>query len=533
MFFVLPSAVYPRQNVERLFKGLYRLGNVIHAMSFVVLMTEFYTRLESSLPGYFTSSEVYLSPQLAIVMDSCVYTGLLNIGGVRSNVEVSEGSLPAALLYMAQYILAILIVEFLAIINGVVGSSGYSAGRRHLRVMGVHIPIYHIIATTAVLYCIALIVLAWVTYPLQRFYGDAVLSCVTALGARNETLLLASEYDALHLFDTPIEWAFAAGLVNLALYIAGIFVLSWYSSDPATVLLSVSSVPWEKRGVMCTTDKAALRIHTTAREAILKEAREALARGEKVRIVRSYALMTEADYEAQVEEMRRLFAQRAKEEQYEQMWTYFERESDLDEGGLLWRRQIAQPPPPPPPQRHYQQGQYDLDEAPYIDGKHAALDGDGLNDVFIGREHEEQMWNEFGDDMYVVEADESAKLEEVAELEPKRRHRRHKKRRHRRRGGDGDKYGYDNGEEYVVDNADVLIHADELEEPEPHGGEVDEGEEIEEYGGEEGEEHDHDHHHRHRRRRHRHYEESADARADAELDGELEVASPLEDADEL
>ncbi|ORC85187.1 uncharacterized protein TM35_000371600 [Trypanosoma theileri] len=534
MFFVLPSAVYPRQTVERLFKALYQLGNVIHAMSFVVLMTEYYIRLQSSLPDYFTRSEVSLSPQLALVMNSCNYSGMLNVGGVRSKVEVTEGSLPAVLLYMTQYILAILVVEFLAIVNNALGIMGYSAGRRHLRVIGLHVPVYHVSATISILYCIALIVLSWVVYPTRTFYSDAVLYCVTTLGSENNTMLLMSEYDSLHLFDTPLEWAFAAAVVNLALYIAGIVVLSWHSCDSATVLLSASSVPWEKHGLMCTTDKAALRIHTTARETILKEAREALARGEKVRIVRSYALMTEADYEAQVEEMRRRFAERAKEEQYEQMCTYFERESDLDEGGLLWRRQVLQPPPPPPPpQRHYEQGQYELDEGPFIDGKHVGLSGDAFVDIFDNRDHEEQLWNQFGDDTYLMEADDGGELVGVSPNEKKKRHRHHKRRRHRHHEGEIDRsYHNKSNEDDEEENGAVFIDADALEEPEPYEIEADEGvgeaeieDEIEE------EEDDQTHRRHHRRRRHRHRRGSAEP--NVELEGDYEMASPIEDADEL
>ncbi|RNF22908.1 uncharacterized protein Tco025E_02973 [Trypanosoma conorhini] len=343
MFFVLPSPVYPRRRQERVLKGLYQLCNTVDVVCFVVLMTEFYVRLESSLPGYFTHGNVTVGLGLWTATENCNYSAEIRMGRVFSTLSVDGGSLPVPLMVMAQYAIAILVMLFLAILNNAVSLINYSAGGRHLRICGVHVPFYHILCVFSFLYCFVLIVLVFVTQPVRGFYKEAVLACAAQLESSNPALLLASEYDDYNIFSTPVEWALAAALINLCIYCVGAAVLTWNSHSREIVLFSEAPVPWEGRGVRCKTNKPALRLHTTARDTILGEAHAALSRGEGVRIVCSYALMTEAEYETQVEEMRQRFSAEMKEEQFEQLRSHFGRASDLEENGFLWRRQAAPP----------------------------------------------------------------------------------------------------------------------------------------------------------------------------------------------
>ncbi|RNE97847.1 hypothetical protein TraAM80_09102 [Trypanosoma rangeli] len=540
MLFVFPSAVYPRRTGERLFKRLYQFCNIVHVVCFVVLMAEFCVRLESSLPGYFTRSRVTLDLGLQTATDHCNYSAEIKIGGISSTLSVNSNSLPVPLMVMAQYVIAILVVQFLAILNSALSLANYSAGVRHLRICGVHVPFYHILCVLSVLYCVVLIVMVFVTRPVRNFYTDAVVACAEQARSRDPALLLQSEYDNYNTFSTPIEWALAAALINLCIYCLAATVLTWRSYSREVVLFSEATVPWEKRGVRCGTNKPALRIHTKARDAILNEAHEALSRGEKVRIACIYALMTEAEYEAQVEEMRQRFSAQMKEEQFEQLRTHFGHASDLEESGLFWRRHTA-PPPPPPDDADRLFGAAGF--SPANNDTVRIGDGDKFDEILDDPDFEVQFWSEYDTSDYdVADADDGG---ELAEWPPQpggaQKHRTQKRRHRHRRDVEGGRVQEEQEEEEEE-------KVNEKEEEEEEGEEealsavpgarrtADDAEAMGREGVEAAQEalqrgpHNHRNRH-HRRRRRRSYEA---VEREGELDGQLAAPEPpVEPADEL
>ncbi|ESL07934.1 hypothetical protein TRSC58_04372 [Trypanosoma rangeli SC58] len=530
MFFVFPSAVYPRRPGERLFKRLYQLCNVVHVVCFVVLIVEFCVRLESSLPGYFTRSTVSLDLGLQTATDNCNYSAEIKIGGTSSTLSVNSTSLPVPLMVMAQYVIAILVIQFLAILNSALSLANYSAGVRHLRICGLHVPFYHVLCVFSVLYCVVLIVMVFVTRPMRNFYADAVVACAEQARSRDPALLLQSEYDDYNTFSTPIEWALAAALINLCIYCLAATVLTWKSHRREVVLFSEATVPWEKRGVRCGTNKAALRIHTKARDAILAEAHEALSRGEKVRIACSYALMTEAEYEAQVGEMRKRFSEQMKEEQFEQLRSHFGHASDLEESGLFWRRQTA-PPPPPPDDADQFFGAAGL--SPANNDTVRIGDGDEFDGILDDPDFGVQFWSEYDTSDYdVADADDGG---ELAEWPPqpggaqkhrtqKRHHRHHRHRRDVEGGRVQEEMEEEEGEEEVLSEMPGARRtADDVEAVSREG--VEAAQEALQRG-------PYSHRHRrHRRHRCRSYEA---AEREGELDGQLAAPEPpVESADEL
>ncbi|KAG8348063.1 hypothetical protein TRVL_01113 [Trypanosoma vivax] len=335
MFFVAPYAALPRQTVEMVFGGLYKLNILVHGISFIVLMTQYTLRLESSLNGYLSSRTPSLSESLRVVMHDCEYIGTLSIAGAQLTVGVNGNSLTAALVSMTQHVIAILTIQFLALANNLVWDRLYSSGIRNTYVFGTRMPISHIISTLSFVYCITLIVLVCMAKPLQDYYSRGVSTCAAQLSEQDPEAFSKSGFDDVHMFGVPLEIALTAAAVNLVIYVISAIARICKSRDKGAMLLTMADTPWELPGLRFAVDKAALTIHTAARESILAEARAAIERGEEVRIVRGYTLMTEEDYQEQLEQMREEFASRTRKEQLENMHAQFER-SEIDDTGLLW-----------------------------------------------------------------------------------------------------------------------------------------------------------------------------------------------------
>ncbi|RHW69770.1 hypothetical protein DPX39_100079000 [Trypanosoma brucei equiperdum] len=336
MFFVFPFPTSPRQRVERVMRVLYQLGAAIFVISYVVLLTEADVRLQAGMHGSFSAPGANLSDSLEMVMSNCEYEGIMSIYGVGVVVGVNAKSLPFAIISMLQHMRAVLVVQFLAALNGVAGGYCYSTNIRHMHLFGLHVPVHLILNVLAYVLTVTIIALVAVSGPVRSYYSASLEFCAAKLAEEDNEKLLESGFDGFHLFGTRLEWAMGAAIVNLIIYTIGLVTRVYKSHDPAIALFSMSDVPWERTGIRLSVDKAALSIHTAARERIISEARDAIGRGERVRIVRSYALMTEADYNEQVEEMRRLFATRAQEEQFKNMHSLLEDEPHAGGSAMHW-----------------------------------------------------------------------------------------------------------------------------------------------------------------------------------------------------
>ncbi|EKG03885.1 hypothetical protein TCSYLVIO_005058 [Trypanosoma cruzi] len=521
MFFVFPSVIYPRRTEERIFKGLYHICNAAHFISLVVLLTEFYVRQTSVFPGYFGGGEVSLSPGLKAASENCNYSKDIRIGEIRTVIHVNSENLPLPLRVMAECIIAVLVVQFLAVLNNVLSLLNYSAGRRHLRICGVHVPFYHILSTFSIIYCVVLVAVVWITYPMRNFYREAILACAAEVFAKNSTKLAESEFDGYDTFSTPIEWAFSAAVINLFICFLGVGVLIWNSYKPEIRLFSEATVPWEGRGLSCRPNKAALRIHTKARDRILSEAREALEQGQKVRIMCSYALMTEAEYEAQVQEMQQLFATQLKEQQFEHLHTHFDRESELEGNGLLWRRQTSPPPPPPEDADEF----FNMEDISPVNGNGVKIGGgDEFCEILDEPDIEERFWSECEGSGYEAEnADDGGELARGPLQGGTQDHRlRKKRRRHRHQLGVESEIATQR-ERASIAQPDL---GEALYDGEATGQEGLQGDSEESLQG-------HRHHHARRRRRRRHHSHAV-AKRDGESEGQIADAEVrFEDADEL
>lgn len=352
--FVVANPTYPRLGVEKSFKTIYNLGALAHLISLVVVMTEFYLRLQSSIPNYFTSSQFTMGDTIRLVMTNCDYTADITLGSVTGKNVVSLDSIPIGMMFISQYILAILIVELLLIITTAMNTMNYTTGNRHLRVLGFHIPMYHIQITFTYVYSIVIICMVWIVYSQRMHYNSAVNECAEKLRSSDPTALLIAEFDTYHIFGTPIEWPFAAAVITIVLNLAGVIVRLYRTRDVATILFSEANWPWESRKVNCTVIKSRLATHAREREAIFKQVNEAIARGERVRIVRSYRVVNEEEYlqkdrDAEEEKQKKL-----QEERLAVMMDELEVGEKLGVGRTTslpifsWgRRGVREPPPPP------------------------------------------------------------------------------------------------------------------------------------------------------------------------------------------
>ncbi|KAK7196193.1 hypothetical protein NESM_000554500 [Novymonas esmeraldas] len=346
MLFLYPTAQYPRRALEYVFKSLYMVANLIHMVSLVVLISDFYTRLSNSMPYYYSNSDLVISDTIRLVMDNCVYNGSIHLGNVRGTVAVSAGNIGYGLMTTAQYVTSLFVLEFLLLVNNVIVAFNYSKGNRHLRMFGVHIPFYHISVMMTQVYSIAIVVCVWAFDDNRQLFQRALQYCAEEKRRTNNDLLLHSEFDGYTIFSTAVYWPFAATCVAELIYLAAAVVLCYFSYDRATILLSEADAPWESRGVMCGTYKPLLKLHTAQRNAIIEDARNALKEGQKVRIVRSYQLITEEDFEALVQAMREQVARALKEKQFEQLKkTFGDNEAQLDNMGFAWRENLMAAPP--------------------------------------------------------------------------------------------------------------------------------------------------------------------------------------------
>lgn len=345
MFFIYPAPQYPRRALEFVFKSLYMLANTIHLMSLVVLLSDFHIRLSNSMPSYYTNRDLVISDAILLVMEDCTYNGSIRLGNVRGTVEVTAGNIGYGLMTTAQYVTGLFVLEFLLLVNNLLVAFNYTKGNRHLRIFGVHVPLYHITVMMTQVYSIVIVVLVWAFDGNRQLFQRALQHCAEEMRKTKYEQLLQSEFDGYTIFSTAVYWPFAATCASELIYIFGLIFLCYFSNDEGIILFSEADAPWESRGFLCNTSKPLLRLHTAQRNAIIEDARNAIKEGQKVRIVRSYQLITEEAFEALVQAMREQVARALKEKQFEQMKrTFGDNESQLDNMGFAWRENLMASP---------------------------------------------------------------------------------------------------------------------------------------------------------------------------------------------
>ncbi|CAG9583816.1 conserved hypothetical protein [Leishmania major strain Friedlin] len=341
MFFIYPTPQYPRRALEFVFKSLYMFANTMHLISLVVLISDFYTRLSNSMPSYYTNRDLVISDAILLVMENCIYTGSIRLGNVHGTVEVTAGNIGYGLMTTAQYVTGLFVLEFLLLVNNFLVAFNYTKGNRHLRIFGVHVPLYHITVMMTQVYSIAIVVLVWAFDGNRQLFQRALQHCAEEMRKTRYEQLLKSEFDGYTIFSTAVYWPFAATCVAELIYVSAVVFLCYFSNDEGIILFSEADAPWESRGLLCNTSKPLLKLHTAQRNAIIEDARNAIKEGQKVRIVRSYQLITEEAFEALVQAMREQVARALKEKQFEQLKrTFGDNESQLDNMGFAWRENL-------------------------------------------------------------------------------------------------------------------------------------------------------------------------------------------------
>lgn len=329
-------------------KSVYALANACTAAAMVVLITEYADFLGNSLPNYYTSSDVTLADNLKYVLTGCTYTGEIHLMNARYNLSVGEENIVLGLMQCAQYITALFSLLFVTIIINGISLSLYRAGDRHIRVFGIHVPIYH--GMVVMSYFINFVTIGTTfSFDSQRiFFRDAVDYCSSVARSADLNAFLSSEFTGYTILKTAVYWPLAAACANLLIFLTAFAVRSFHSYHKADILLSEADAPWEKRGFSCSTSKPLLRLHTTQRNAIVEEANAAMKEGMKVRIVRSYQLLTDEDYEDLVLAMQQQVDETIRDEQFELLRQNFgEDETAWSQSGFMWRDSLPWAVPTP------------------------------------------------------------------------------------------------------------------------------------------------------------------------------------------
>nr|CCC93851.1 unnamed protein product [Trypanosoma congolense IL3000] len=173
----MPFPTYPREAADVVLRGFYRLGAAAFIISFVVLTVEIRARLQASIPGGLRSTEPNLSEPLSMVMENCEYLGTMRVYGVYVNVGVNDKSLPSAIISMLQYAAAVLVVQFLAVVNSAIGVYLYAACVQNIYIVGLNIPAHLVVNVLAFVYCVTLISLVAMSSSFREYYSSSLDFC--------------------------------------------------------------------------------------------------------------------------------------------------------------------------------------------------------------------------------------------------------------------------------------------------------------------------------------------------------------------
>lgn len=457
MLYVYPTPQYPRTTLEASVKSLYGLTNAVTGIAMIVLITEFAVFLGNCMPEFFTNSDLVLSPGLQYVLDGCTYTGEIRLMGVGATVTVTAEGISLGLMQCAQYILALCCLLFVTIMGNGISLSLYRAGDRHIRVWGVHVPVYH--GMVSFMYIINFTTIGTTfSYNTQRlFFEEAVHYCTERAKKNDYEGFLNSEFSGYTILSTAVWWAISAACANLCIFIVAFIIRCYMSYNKADILLSEADVPWEKRGFSCSTSKPLLRLHTTQRNAIVEEANAAMKEGMEVRIVRSYQLVTEEDYQELVTAMREQVEETIKDEQFEILRQNFgEDVNTWDQSGFMWRDDLPWALPTP------------LDSAEEAEETEVDMPS-GAAEGFYGEgedgnvEGPNDVWREDGEGAEVDEEyDDGNAVEEEAEAEwASHLHRPHRHRRRHFRSYEAEPLE-DPEEGYPFEEGEELMEANEM-----------------------------------------------------------------------
>lgn len=341
MLYIYPTPQYPRSKLEAKIKTLYSLVNVVTFCCMVVLIVQYANFLQNCLPEYYTNSDLVLAPSLLLVLTNCVYTGEIHLMNVKTQLSTDKNGIILALLQCAQYITALFSLAFVTIVFNGLSLFLYRDGNRHARIFGVHLSLYHGCVAACYFLNFAIIGTTFSFYASLKYFNAAVEYCASQEELRDADAFYDSEFTNYTIFSAGVFFPFVGACFNLGTYLFSFMVRCFLSNKRPEILLSEADAPWERRGLICRTSKPLLSLHTAQRRVILEEARSAMKEGLKVRIARSYQLVTEEDYREMVEAMRKQVEENLKEEQFELLLHNFGEDEEVwDNRGFMWRDSI-------------------------------------------------------------------------------------------------------------------------------------------------------------------------------------------------
>lgn len=322
-------------------KTLYSLVNVVTFCCMVVLIVEYVNFLKNCLPEYYTNADLVLAPSLSLVLSNCTYTGDIHLMNVKTELTTDKNGIILALLQCAQYITAIFSLAFVTIVFNGFSLFLYRDGNRHARIFGVHLSVYHCCVAACYFLNFSVIGTTFCFYAPRQYFIDAISYCAMQEEERNREAFLDSEFTNYTILSAQVFFPFIGACFNLGTYLFSFVVRCFLSNKKAEILLSEANAPWERRGLICRTSKPLLSLHTAQRKVILDEAKSAMKQGMRVRIARSYQLVTEEDYNEMVEAMRKQVEENLREEQFELLLHNFGEDQEAwDNRGFMWRDSI-------------------------------------------------------------------------------------------------------------------------------------------------------------------------------------------------
>lgn len=341
MLFIYPTPKFPRTPLEATLKSFYTIALAATGVGAICLFADYISLLENSMPWFYSHKNTALAPSLAFVLKNCTYPAEISILHGKATLLIDEDMVRFGLLQCAQYIVALFSLGVVSLFANIIALGMYKSGQRHIRVFGVHISLYHALVGFCYFINFVIIGVTFSYYYPCDMYNKAVRYCAGKAVIDDPDGFYESEYAGFTIFSAVVLLPMITACVNVLVYLVAFVVRCYQSNHRVTVLLSEADVPWEERGVLCRTRNALLRLHTTQRNAIIKEANEALKDGIKIRLVRSYQLVTEEDYQQIVEDMRLQVEEYTKKEQFDILRRNLgEDEAAWDMAGLQWRDQL-------------------------------------------------------------------------------------------------------------------------------------------------------------------------------------------------
>jgi hypothetical protein len=258
--FVVTEPCYPRAPAEKLFSGLYMVGVLLLFGALVITLDNYTYRLQqtySSFSSVAGAGGAQLSADLVVLLRGCAFNQTVSMGGMDVVGAIDESSSAVPFMSHALIILGVIITMFVIVINAIVAVVCFTANIRHVRVLGLSVPVTTIAANAMLVQSIAILILIGVSGSGRAFLNSYVLSCADRYAQRNATEFALRENFVQNVWGTNLGLIVVAVAVNLAIYVLGFVALCVDGLNSASAAFENRRYFWE-RGPLCVPDKKTL-----------------------------------------------------------------------------------------------------------------------------------------------------------------------------------------------------------------------------------------------------------------------------------